>query len=157
MAPGNKSLSAMHIYPIGFRSVVGRGSLVAYQPNRCCRHWHDSQKHDRYFRMLPYKKAILQDAIPSSSPLHPSDSLPGSLAQKVYASLKQAILSLLSRPGDLALVDGDLFGPNTQACSRAVPLHQILKAALVCIEYEVYVFHRQAEWRHHAQDVFGVA
>jgi len=51
--------------------------------------------------MLLDKDAILQDKIPPRPPLYPLDSLSGSLAQKVYASLKQAILSLVFRPGEL--------------------------------------------------------
>ncbi|MCY0148616.1 GntR family transcriptional regulator [Hoeflea sp. G2-23] len=50
--------------------------------------------------MLLDKDGILQDVIPPRPPLQSLDSLPGSLAQKVYASLKQAILSLAFRPGE---------------------------------------------------------
>jgi len=51
--------------------------------------------------MLLDKDTVLQEGIPPRSPLQSLDSLPGSLAQKVYASLKQAILSLAFRPGEL--------------------------------------------------------
>lgn len=37
----------------------------------------------------------------ATAPLMPLDQFPGSLAQKVYASLKQAILSLQFRPGEI--------------------------------------------------------
>ncbi len=43
----------------------------------------------------------LPDAKKSRDPLQPLDDFTGSLSQKVYASLKQAILSLVYRPGEL--------------------------------------------------------
>lgn len=43
----------------------------------------------------------LPDAKKSRAPLKPLDDFTGSLSQKVYASLKQAILSLVYRPGEL--------------------------------------------------------
>jgi DNA-binding GntR family transcriptional regulator len=43
----------------------------------------------------------LRDAKESLPALQPLDDLPGSLSQKVYMSLKQAILSLAFRPGEL--------------------------------------------------------
>jgi GntR family transcriptional regulator, rspAB operon transcriptional repressor len=48
--------------------------------------------------MLQAKDTPLQEA---TAPLMPLDHFPGSLAQKVYASLKQAILSLQFRPGEI--------------------------------------------------------
>jgi DNA-binding transcriptional regulator GbsR (MarR family) len=43
----------------------------------------------------------LRDAKKSLPALQPLDDFPGSLSQKVYMSLKQAILSLAFRPGEL--------------------------------------------------------
>ena len=43
----------------------------------------------------------LPDAKKSRAPLLPLEDFPGSLSQKVHASLKQAILSLAYRPGEL--------------------------------------------------------
>jgi DNA-binding GntR family transcriptional regulator len=44
----------------------------------------------------------MQDPPPSPGPrLRPLDAFPGSLAQKVYASLKEAILSIAYRPGEI--------------------------------------------------------
>jgi GntR family transcriptional regulator, rspAB operon transcriptional repressor len=43
----------------------------------------------------------LQEAPPTARMLRPLDAFPGSLAQKVYASLKEAILNLTFRPGEI--------------------------------------------------------
>lgn len=47
------------------------------------------------------KDSPLPDAKKSRVPLQPLDDFTGSLSQKVYASLKQAILSLVYSPGEL--------------------------------------------------------
>lgn len=51
--------------------------------------------------MLQVKDTPLQEATAPRKPLVGLDHFPGSLAQKVYASLKQAILSLTFRPGEI--------------------------------------------------------
>ena len=51
--------------------------------------------------MLLAKDSFLQEAINSRPALQPLDSFSGSLAQKVYMSLKLAILSLAFRPGEI--------------------------------------------------------
>lgn len=43
----------------------------------------------------------MQEAPPTARMLRPLDAFPGSLAQKVYASLKEAILNLTFRPGEI--------------------------------------------------------
>ncbi|MDF1606850.1 GntR family transcriptional regulator [Hoeflea sp. YIM 152468] len=51
--------------------------------------------------MLKSEKKLLQEAPKSRPALPPLDQSAGSLAQKVYVSLKQAILSLAFRPGEI--------------------------------------------------------
>ena len=52
--------------------------------------------------MLQSKDAQLQEATdPPRAALVTLDQFPGSLAQKVYGSLKQAILSLAFQPGEI--------------------------------------------------------
>lgn len=51
--------------------------------------------------MLNPKAAPLQEPPRSTTGLRPLDAFPGSLAQKVYASLKEAILNLTIRPGEI--------------------------------------------------------
>ncbi len=43
----------------------------------------------------------MQEVLPAATRLRPLESFPGSLAQKVYASLKEAILDLTFRPGEI--------------------------------------------------------
>ena len=49
----------------------------------------------------PVQEALIEVALPPRRPLRPLDSFAGSLAQRVYASLREAILSLNLRPGDI--------------------------------------------------------
>lgn len=51
--------------------------------------------------MLNPKVTALQEALPATARLRGLDAFPGSLAQKVYASLKEAILNLTFRPGEI--------------------------------------------------------
>lgn len=51
--------------------------------------------------MLPPDAAPLQVVIPPPPRLRPLADLPGSLAQRVYAALREAILSLQFRPGEI--------------------------------------------------------
>jgi GntR family transcriptional regulator, rspAB operon transcriptional repressor len=51
--------------------------------------------------MLNPSDAPLQEALPAATRLRPLDAFPGSLAQKVYACLKEAILNLTFRPGEI--------------------------------------------------------
>lgn len=51
--------------------------------------------------MLLGKDTDLQEPINPRPPLQPLNGFPGSLAQKVYMSLKLAILSLVFRPGEI--------------------------------------------------------
>jgi GntR family transcriptional regulator, rspAB operon transcriptional repressor len=50
--------------------------------------------------MLPGKVVPLQEAMPGASRLRPLDDFAGSLAQRVYLTLKDAILSLAYTPGE---------------------------------------------------------
>ncbi|PWW00012.1 DNA-binding GntR family transcriptional regulator [Hoeflea marina] len=51
--------------------------------------------------MLQGEDTPLQEPIPRRPLLSPLDQFPGSLSNKVYLSLKQAILSLVFRPGEV--------------------------------------------------------
>lgn len=51
--------------------------------------------------MLPVKDTALQAILPANAALKPLDAFTGSLANKVYLSLKQGILSLAFQPGEI--------------------------------------------------------
>jgi DNA-binding GntR family transcriptional regulator len=51
--------------------------------------------------MTPMNDALLQEVLDAPPVLRPLDDFSGSLANKVYLSLKQAILSLAFRPGEI--------------------------------------------------------
>ena len=50
---------------------------------------------------MPVQGAVLEVDLPQRHRLRPLEAFQGSLAQKVYASLREAILSLSLRPGDI--------------------------------------------------------
>ena len=50
---------------------------------------------------MPIQEALIEVALPQRHPLRPLDAFKGSLAQRAYASLREAILSLHLRPGDI--------------------------------------------------------
>ena len=50
---------------------------------------------------MPVQEALIEVALPKRHPLLPLEAFTGSLAQRVYASLRQSILSLGLRPGDI--------------------------------------------------------
>jgi len=50
---------------------------------------------------MPVQEALIEVALPQRQPLRPLETFRGSLAQRVYASLRHAILSLNLRPGDI--------------------------------------------------------
>jgi DNA-binding GntR family transcriptional regulator len=72
--------------------------------------------------MLLGKGTALQDPIRQRPPLARLDDFQGSLAQKVYASLKQAILNLTFRPGELLQKNEicDELGVSRSPVSEAV-------------------------------------
>lgn len=49
----------------------------------------------------PVQEAAIEVQLPPRRPLRPLDAFQGSLAQRVYGSLREAILSMSSRPGDI--------------------------------------------------------
>jgi DNA-binding GntR family transcriptional regulator len=49
----------------------------------------------------PPQEAAIEVQMPSRRPLRPLEAFQGSLAQRVYASLREAILSMSFRPGDI--------------------------------------------------------
>lgn len=51
--------------------------------------------------MLQVEEASVQVALPQRQPLRPLSSFSGSLAQRVYATLKEAILTLSYTPGEI--------------------------------------------------------
>ena len=50
---------------------------------------------------MPVQESVVEVDLPPRHPLRPLTGFRGSLAQKVYASLREAILSLSLRPGDI--------------------------------------------------------
>lgn len=50
---------------------------------------------------MPVQGALIDVAMPQRQPLRPLDAFAGSLSQRVYASLRHAILALDLRPGDI--------------------------------------------------------
>ena len=74
--------------------------------------------------MLPAKDATLQAILPANAALKPLDAFTGSLAQKVYLSLKLGILSLTYQPGeilrkaDICAVLGVSRSPVAEAVAR---------------------------------------
>ena len=50
---------------------------------------------------MPVQEAAYEVELPQRRPLRPLAEFHGSLAQRVYASLREAILSLSLRPGDV--------------------------------------------------------
>ncbi len=50
---------------------------------------------------MPVQEVVVEVDLPQPHPLRPLSSFRGSLAQKVYGSLREAILSLSLRPGDI--------------------------------------------------------
>ena len=50
---------------------------------------------------MPVQEALIDVALPQRHPLRPLADFTGSLAQRVYASLRDAILSLNLRPGEI--------------------------------------------------------
>ena len=49
----------------------------------------------------PPQEALIEVQMPSRRPLRPLDAFQGSLAHRVFASLREAILSMSFRPGDI--------------------------------------------------------
>ena len=49
----------------------------------------------------PPEIPVLEVHLPPAKPLRPLEAFTGSLAQRVYASLREAILSMSFRPGDI--------------------------------------------------------
>jgi DNA-binding GntR family transcriptional regulator len=69
-----------------------------------------------------YLGAVLEVDLPPRQPLRPLDAYAGSLAQKVYASLREAILSLSLPPGDILRKPEicDMLGVSRSPVSEAV-------------------------------------
>lgn len=68
------------------------------------------------------QEGLLEVGLPQRQILRPLEAFPGSLAQKVYASLREAILSLSFRPGDILRKPEicDLLGVSRSPVSEAV-------------------------------------
>ena len=71
---------------------------------------------------MPVQEGLLEVGLPQRQGLRPLEVFPGSLAQKVYASLREAILSLSFRPGDILRKPEicDLLGVSRSPVSEAV-------------------------------------
>ena len=71
---------------------------------------------------MPVQEKVLEVALPQRHGLRPLAAFPGSLAQKVYASLREAILSLSFRPGDIIRKPEicELLGVSRSPVSEAV-------------------------------------
>ena len=71
---------------------------------------------------MPVQEGLLEVGLPQRQALRPLAAFPGSLAQKVYASLREAILSLSFRPGDILRKPEicDLLGVSRSPVSEAV-------------------------------------
>ncbi|MBC7736228.1 MAG: GntR family transcriptional regulator [Candidatus Saccharibacteria bacterium] len=81
---------------------------------------------------MPIQEAVLQADLPGRRALRPLSEFSGSLAQKVYASLREAILSLSYRPGDvlrkpeICEVLGVSRSPVSEAVARLAAEHMVV-------------------------------
>ena len=71
---------------------------------------------------MPVQEGLIEVALPQRHPLRPLEDFKGSLAQRVYASLRQSILSLNLRPGDIIRKPEicDVLGVSRSPVSEAV-------------------------------------
>ena len=71
---------------------------------------------------MPVQGAVLKGNLPERRPLRPLADYPGSLAQKVYGSLREAILSLHLAPGEIIRKPEicDMLGVSRSPVSEAV-------------------------------------
>ncbi|MEO6301521.1 MAG: GntR family transcriptional regulator [Paracoccaceae bacterium] len=80
---------------------------------------------------MPVQEALIEVALPQRQPLRPLDGFNGSLAQRVYASLRHAILSLDLRPGDIVRkpeicqILGVSRSPVSEAVARLAAEHLV--------------------------------
>ena len=81
---------------------------------------------------MPIQEAVVQFDLPGRRALRPLAEFSGSLAQKVYASLREAILSLNYRPGDVLRkpeicgVLGVSRSPVSEAVARLAAEHMVV-------------------------------
>ena len=71
---------------------------------------------------MPVQEALIEVSLPQRHPLRPLETFQGSLAQRVYASLRESILSLNFRPGDILRKPDicDSLGVSRSPVSEAV-------------------------------------